>query len=400
MANRIPRRVTVTRAVARLVFVTVAFVSGLTSPGEIRTQVSAGNISDDIADTWQGTLHAGQDVRFVFRISKADHGYTAIFYSIEQGLELPVSRITLEGSIVKMTLAKDLATYDGKLSADDKTMTGTWSQGPSPLALVLSRSTPETAWTIDTPPKLNRMDASASPAFEVATIKPSRPDEPNKSFLLGRDRLKIVNANLSDLIVFAYGLHPKQVIGAPAWAQTDKFDIEGKPDREGVPSLDQWKIMLQKLVVERCKLSFHQDQREMAVYVLSVGKTGSRLTPSLGNAMGLPGLGFRHGVGGDYIAHNATIGEFINSMTRNVRLDRPILDRTALTGRYDFTLDWAPDDSQFDGTGSRLPSPAEGSTNLPSLYTAIQEQLGLKLEATKASANVLVVDHVEKPSAN
>lgn len=399
MADCFPRRITVTRNAARWALVTV-LVLGIASVVPGRAQATAASISDSIADTWQGTLHAGQDLRFVFHVSKATDGYTAVFYSIEQGLELPVSRITLDGSIVKMTLAKDRATYDGKLSADGKTITGTWSQGPSPLSLTLSRATPETAWTIETPPKVNRMDASESPAFEVATIKLTRPEELNKSFLIGRDRLKIVNANLNDLITFAYGLHPKQVVGAPPWAQTDKFDIEGKPDREGVPSLDQWKTMLQKLLVERCKLSFHQDQMVIPVYVLSVGKTGPRLRPSLGNAMGLPGLGFRHAVGGDYVANNATIGEFINSMTRNVKLDRPILDETRLTGRYDFTLDWTPDDSQFDGMGSRLASPSEVSGNWPSLYTAVQEQLGLKLEATKASASVLVIDRVEKPSEN
>ena len=147
-------------------------------------------------------------------------------------------------------------------------------------------------------------------------------------------------------------------------------------------------------------MSLHHDRKEMAVYLLSVGKTGPKLVPSLGNAMGLPGLGFRGRVGGDVSAFNATIGEFINFMTRNVKLDRPIVDRTGITGRYDFTLDWTPDDSQFGGTGGKLTPPAESPTTWPSLYTAIQEQLGLKLEATKAAADVLVIDRVEKPSEN
>ena len=358
------------------------------------------NAAPNLSDLWQGTLHAGQDLRIIFKITKAEDGYTAVFHSIDQGLDLPVSTITLEGSTVKMRLAKDLVTYEGKLSADGKTIAGTWTQGPNPLPLMLIRTSLETSWAIPTPPKLPRMDANASPTFEVATIKPSKPDQPNKLFLLGSRRFKVANANLDDLITFAYGLHPKQVLGAPAWAETAKFDIEAEPDGEGMPSMDQWKIMLQKLLGDRCRLSFHHDRKEMAVYLLSVSKNGAKLTPSLGNAMGLPGLGFRGRVGGDVSASNATIGEFINFMTRNVKLDRPMIDRTGITGRYDFTLDWTPDDSQFGGTGGKLVSLAESPSTLPSLYTAIQEQLGLKLEATKAAADVLVIDRVEKPSEN
>ena len=366
--------------------------------GKAQTQPVTAN--QTLADTWQGTLHAGQDLRMVFKISKAADGYSAVFYSIDQGLEIPVSTISFDGSTVRMTLSKNLVTYEGKLSVDGKTITGMWSQGPSLLPLMLTRTSPETTWTISTPPKLQRMDANASPTFEVATIKPSKPDQPNKFFLLGRRRIKVANANLNDLITFAYGVHPKQVIGAPGWAETDKFDLEAEPDGEGVPTMDQWKTMLQKLLGERCKMSLHHDRKEMAVYLLSVGKTGPKLVPSLGNAMGLPGLGFRGRVGGDVSASNATIGEFINFMTRNVKLDRPIVDGTGITGRYDFTLDWTPDDSQFGGTGGKLTPPAESPTTWPSLYTAIQEQLGLKLEATKAAADVLVIDRVEKPSEN
>jgi uncharacterized protein (TIGR03435 family) len=365
-----------------------------------RAQTPPASAKQSLAGTWQGTLHAGQDLRMVFKITNAEDGYTAVFHSIDQGLNLPVSRISLDGSEVKMTLAKDLVTYDGKLSADSNTIAGAWSQGSNSRPLMLLRTSPETAWTIPTPPTLPRMDTNASPAFEVATIKPSKPDEPNKVFLLGRRRFKVANADLSDLITFAYGVHSKQVIGAPAWAAADKFDIEAEPDGEGVPSIDQYRVMLQKLLGERWQLSFHHDRREMPVYILSVAKAGAKLTPSLGNDIGLPGLGFRGRIGGDVAAFNATIGDFINFMTRNVKLDRPMIDRTGITGRYDFTLDWTPDDSQFGGTGGKLTPPAESPSTLPSLYTAMQEQLGLRLEATKAAADVLVIDRVEKPSEN
>jgi len=120
-------------------------------------------------------LHAGRDLRTVVKISKADGGgYKAVFYSIDQGGDgLPVDNVTLDGATVKMTLKMIGGTYEGKLSSDGKTITGTWTQGP-PLPLNLTRATPETEWTIPPPrPKIPPMDANANPSFEVATIKPS-----------------------------------------------------------------------------------------------------------------------------------------------------------------------------------------------------------------------------------
>jgi uncharacterized protein (TIGR03435 family) len=96
---------------------------------------------------------------------------------------------------------------------------------------------------------------------------------------------------------------------------------------------------------------------------------------------------------------NATIKDFAGLMQSEV-LDRPVIDQTGLAGRYDFKLNWTPDDSQFGGLGAKIPPPTNGADAPPNLYTAIQEQIGLKLEATKANADVLVIDHVEKPSEN
>ena len=155
----------------------------------IEAQAKTDNPAQNIADTWQGTLHAGRDLRTVVKISKADDGgYKAVFYSIDQGGDgLPVTKITLEGTTVKMSLTMIGGTYEGKLSADGKTITGTWSQGPNPLPLNLTRATPETEWTIPPPqPKLPPMDANANPSFEVATIKPSAPNKPGQSIWFQR----------------------------------------------------------------------------------------------------------------------------------------------------------------------------------------------------------------------
>ena len=378
----------------------LAMPAGLSATPPAWAQVAAVNPAQSLADTWQGTLHAGRDLRTVVKISKADDGgYKALFYSIDQGGDpIPVTRITLDGPSVKMSLTAIDGTYDGKLGPDGKTITGTWTQGPDPLPLVLTRATVETAWTIPPPtPKLPPMAANANPSFEVATIKPSKPDEPGKAFLVKGRRFSTINSTLGDLISFAYGVQAKQVIGAPPWVETDKFDITATPDGEGEPNDRQWKGMLQKLITDRYKLAIHRDKKELSVYVLSVGKGGPKLTKSDGDPNGLPGLFFR-GLG-DLNVRNGTMDDFAQLMQGAV-LDRPIVDQTALAGRYNFTLKWTPDDSQFGGFGVKIPPPKDAANAPPPLYTAIQEQIGLKLEATKAPAEVLVVDHVEKPSEN
>jgi uncharacterized protein (TIGR03435 family) len=393
---------------SRKLLLTVAAVAAIAAPvflglvhvTQVRAQSTSENPATNIADTWQGTLHAGQDLRTVVKISKADGGgYKAVFYSIDQGgAPLPVAKITLEGTTVKMSLTAIGGSYEGKLSADGKSITGNWSQGPNPLPLTLTRATPETEWAIPAPPpKLPPMDANASPSFEVATIKPTKPDEQRKAFLVRGRRFQTINVSLNEIISFAYGVHAKQVVGAPSWADTEKFDIDAQPDGEGAPSDKQWKGMLQKLIVERFKLSFHRDKKELSVYVLSLAKTGQKLNKSEGDPNGLPGLFFQ-GLG-DLRVTNANTADFAGLLQQAV-LDRPVLDQTGLNGRFDFTLKWTPDDSQFGGIGANIPPPTDSATAPPGLYTAIQEQIGLKLDATKAPAEVLVIDHVEKPSEN
>jgi uncharacterized protein (TIGR03435 family) len=271
------------------------------------------------------------------------------------------------------------------------------SQETGPVPLVLTRATPETEWTIPPPPpKIPPMDANASPSLEVATIKPAKPDDQRKAILVQGRRLKIINQPLSQLISFAYGVQAKQVIGLPAWADSDKYDIDAVPDGDGMPNDKQWKGMIQKLMAERFKLTFHRDKKELSVYVLSVARNGPKLTKSDADPNGLPALFFR-GRPGDLGVRNATMADFTGLM-QGVVLDRPVVDQTGITGRWNFTLNWTPDESQFGGMGAKIPPPPDNANPPPNLYTAIQEQIGLKLEAAKAPADVMIIDHVEKPS--
>jgi uncharacterized protein (TIGR03435 family) len=242
------------------------------------------------------------------------------------------------------------------------------------------------------------MSKDANPVFEVATIKPSKPGQPGKGFTVRGRRFLTINTSVSDLITFSYDLHARQVAGGAAWLESDKLDITGEPDGQGQPSLAQWKIMIQKLLADRFKLTFHREQKELPVYAIVVGKNGPKLTNSEGDPNGLPGLAFR-GLG-NLPVRNAKISDFAGVMQAAV-LDRPVVDHTGLPGRYDFTLTWTPDSSQFAGMGITVPTPAaDDSTAPPDLFTAMVQQLGLRMESTKAPVDVLVIDRVEKPSEN
>jgi uncharacterized protein (TIGR03435 family) len=206
-----------------------------------------------------------------------------------------------------------------------------------------------------------------------------------------------INTTLTDLIGQAYTLHPRQIVGAPDWSKSDKFDINGQPDIEGTPNTEQRRGMLEKLLADRFKLASHREQRELPVYAIVVAPNGPKLTTSGGDPNGLPSLSFR-GLGMLPVT-NATVADLARTLQGAV-LDRPIVDKTGLAGRWDFTLNWTPDERQFAEMGVRVPPPSGDPNAPPGLFTAIQEQLGLKLDSTKAPVDVIVIDHVEKPSEN
>jgi len=356
--------------------------------------------AQDITGTWQGALQAGkQELRTVVKISKADGGgLKAVVYSIDQSGQGVAGTITLQGSTVRISVPSIGGTYEGKLSADGTLIAGNWTQGASPMPVNLKHVTDETAWPIPEPPvRLKPMPADASPAFEVATIKPSNPETGGRGFLVRGRNFSTINTSVSDLITFAYGLHARQIAGGPAWLESEKYDLNAKPEGEGQPTDKQWKGMVQKLLADRFKLTFHRDQKELSVFAIVIAKNGPKLTASAGDPNGLPALFFR-GLG-VLPVRNATMADFAGVMQRAV-LDRPVVDQTGLPGRFDFELKWTPDETQFGGLGVRVPAPSDDPAAPPDLFTAMQEQLGLKLQPTKAPVEVLVIDHVEKPSEN
>jgi uncharacterized protein (TIGR03435 family) len=357
-------------------------------------------LAQDITGIWQGTLTppGGKDLRIVLKIAKTDDAkLKGTFFSIDQSPQgIPTGVISLQSGAVKFTMT-GIGDYDGKLTSDGTAINGNWTQG-SPLQLNFKHVTEATAWAMPAAPeKLPPMAADADPSFEVATIKPSAPDAQGKVLTLRGREFFAVNFTLDGLVSFAYDLHPKQITNAAPRMESDKFDITGLPNVPGQPNSAQLKIMVRKLLTERFKLSFHHDRKELSVYALTVNKSAPKIARSDADAGSLPSLFFP--ALGKLNVRNATIPEFTQLMQSTV-LDRPVVDQTGLTGRYDFTLNWTPDESQFGGLGTKVPPPSDKAEAPPSLFTAVQEQMGMKLEATKAPVDVLVIDHVEKPSEN
>ena len=357
----------------------------------------------DITGDWQGTLEAGKSLRLIVKITKADKGLAAKFYSIDQPVPpLAVSSITTDGSAVKFSVDIIGGTYQATVSADGNTMTGTWTQGPNPLPLTLLRATKETAWEIPAPPAAQKpMPADADPTFDVATIKPNDSGATSLQGLGFGGRNFIARAtSLDDLISFAYEVQKKQIIGAPDWADRDRYDISAVPDVAGAPNVTQMRTMLKKLIADRFALKYHTEKREMSAFVLTVAKGGPKLKPTETKANG-PGFGLRAQPGGILIpVINSTMNEFAGAFLQGLVLDRPVVDQTGLTGNYDFSFTFTPDDTMFNGHPPPQPAKTDTTEVAPSLFEAMQQQLGLKLEAQKTNVPVIAIDHVDKPTAN
>jgi len=365
--------------------------------------LAATGFAQNIVGTWQGTLAVPQrELRLVLKVTRADdESLKAVFYSIDQGGQgLPGSAVSLQGTTFKASIAQIGAQYEGKLNAEGTAMTGTFTQG-GPLPLNLVKATPSTEWTIPEPPPPPRvMAADAKPAFEVATIKPSVPDSPGQAIQVGRgggNAFTTLNTPVSELIKFAYGVHARQLTGGPAWLESERFDILAKPDTPGIPNVTQLRSMVQKLLVERFGLEFHREKKEVSAYIITADKAGVKMTKVEGNRGNLPGFGGR-GIGSIGV-QNSNMTEFAEFLQARI-LERPVVDQSGLTGRYDFTLEWRPDAAQLAAAGPNAPTLPQAVEDRPDFLTAARQQLGLKIEAGKAPVDVIVVDKVIKPTEN
>jgi uncharacterized protein (TIGR03435 family) len=237
--------------------------------------------------------------------------------------------------------------------------------------------------------RLTYAQTPTPPAFEVATIKPAAPSPDGHTHINypPNNRFSATNITLLTLMQWAYGMPERQILEGPSWLSSTRFDIQAEADiGDKMKSLtseqgnELKRRMVQALLVDRFQLKLHTENRTLPAYDLVVAKGGTKLQPSQSNGKSF-GIGRTHfeGQGLDM----TSIAEDLSKITGRV-----VVDKTGLTGRYDFKLLWTADDAP--------PTDSEP----PTLFTAIQEQLGLKLESAKEPVPVLVIDHVDQPSPN
>lgn len=235
--------------------------------------------------------------------------------------------------------------------------------------------------------------STASARLEAATIKPHNPDLQGFGVAIRGRRLTGVNVSVSSLMTFAFTLHPRQIVDGPGWIESERFDIVAEA-AEGDPT--PMRTLVQGLLADRFGLAFHRAKKTLPVYLLTRAKDGPKLANKSGDTHGKGTFGF-HALGSMEVS-DATMSDFAGWMQRYV-MDRPVIDRTGVPGRYTFQLNWRSDEFQFVPIAPSLP-PEPQSSDLPDLYTALKQQLGLKMESARAPVEVLVIDHLEKPSPN
>ena len=245
----------------------------------------------------------------------------------------------------------------------------------------------------------------AQSAFEVVSVKPNLSVDPPSSPRISPGRFSWSNATLRQLIQVAYEVRPFQLIGLPDWADTARFDVTATASFPASPQ--QMNVMLQRLLADRFELSVHRDKRELSVYALVLGRRDGKLGPGIHSAavdceaIALKPLdsgtaqsvyaGCAPEMG---LARMKTPGFHMPGLARALMriLDRPVVDKTNLAGAFDIELSWTPDPTMLP---NGVPSPTV-SPGGPSIFTALEEQLGLRLVSDRAAVDVLVIDRLSR----
>jgi uncharacterized protein (TIGR03435 family) len=275
------------------------------------------------------------------------------------------------------------------------------------------------------------------PKFDVATIKATKDDDGNSMMRFTPDGISVHGVPLKMLLREAFGVEDDRILGEPNWVKT-RYDIEAKVDAEDAPRLKDLKFeqrrgMMLPLLTERFNLKYHHESRELPMYALVVAKGGLKMKeaaadpptksddtksddtksddaksdgppkPDSANPNAAPRLG-RHSLMMNGRGHLESTGTTVTMLVHvlSSTLGRSVVDKTGLTGSYDYTLQWTPDDVGTPMGGDAGPGKGDVSPDAggPTLFTALEEQLGLKLESTKTTVDVIVIDHIDLPSEN
>jgi bla regulator protein blaR1 len=339
-------------------------------------------------------------------------------------------------NVCKFYVESPLACVSGVTGSDLKkrivrimTLSAVQKLGPMRMALLaaavaLALMLPVVSGLLHTAGVQAQEDAAAAmPEFEVATIKPSKAGNNERSLMMSPGKFTMVGMPIDEVIRFAYDLKSdEQLAGGPGWIHSDKFDIEAKESEAEVQMLEklprgqgalQVRLMVRSLLADRFNLKISHDSKELPVYALLVAKNGPKMTVAEAPSPNPPGeikpgdpphknamSGIRISGRGQVEGINTPTDVLADVLSRQQELgNRLVLDKTGLAGHYNWKLNWTPSDAQPPVGADGAPgSPAD--TSAPSLFTAVQEQLGLKLEPQKAPIDVVVVDHIDPPTAN
>ena len=261
-------------------------------------------------------------------------------------------------------------------------------------------------------------NAQTKPQFEVASIKPSPPDARGMFIRPGPGGgVSITNMSLKEMIVLAWRVQPFQISGGPAWLDSVHYDVIAKPETRSAPL--EIVSMLQALLEDRFQLAIRRETRELPIYALVLAKKDGKLGPGLRESKegsctppdpNKPPpplrLGERPtlGCGGmamsmrSYTAVSVPVANLAPGLSR--LLGRTVVDKTGLTGKFDVDVEWTPDQTQALQPPPGVPAPPTSGGEAPSIFTAFQEQLGLKFESQKGPVEILVIERAEKPSEN
>jgi len=230
--------------------------------------------------------------------------------------------------------------------------------------------------------------SAQTPSFEAASIKPNRSTSASSSSRMTAGQVNMENVSIRKVTLMAYGIPDDRsyALAGPDWLGDERFDIVARYPG-GTPQ-EQVRLMLQNLLAERFKLALHRETRQLPQYALVVAKGGPRIQPAE------PGQQGTSGRPGRLEATKITMQKLCDLFAKMVGM--PVVNETGMAGVYSFTLEWAPDET------TRLePDSPPAPSGKPSLFAALQEQLGLKLEGRKGPAEVLVVDHIDRtPTEN
>jgi uncharacterized protein (TIGR03435 family) len=348
--------------------------------------------SQSVAGTWQGTMPSGENARVMLKIVGAGdeplHGF--IIFVDRSAVPYPLLSARYRAPELSLTFGE--FSFRGKLSADGKSIAGTWTQGNRSYPLTLALATPETLWTYSGPPMTPMMSTSADPSFEVATIKPGLPDAKNFGYKWQTRLFQARDNTVADLIRFAYQVRPRQIDGGPDWTRELGFDITGEPDAPGLPSLDQQRLMLKKLLAKRFGLKLHIVQRDFPVYALVVEKRPPKIKASDpgGSHMSINLRELEDGNTAVQFSYT-TIPEFVDLLMNFIQ-DRQVVDKTGLTGRFDFTM--------MIPTSTLSESDGDGDADKTVAFLVAVQPLSFKLLPKREQLEVIVIDQVNKPTAN